>query len=104
MRYEVVSQEIVFAALNSDPITAYVEAVIVPSNPERNTLEKSAILELSIASNRGDKFYLSQSKEIQVVASNSHLRFSGPFPVKGEVIAHGNLARYHDHDCRSKVL
>lgn len=104
MRYEVVSQEIVFAALNSDPITAYIEAVIVPSNPERNTLEKSAILELSIASNCGEKFYLSQSKEIHVVASNSRLRISGPLTVKGEVIAHGDLARYHDHDCRSKVL
>lgn len=36
------SQEIVLAALNSDPITAYVDAVIVPSNPDRKTLEKIA--------------------------------------------------------------
>jgi hypothetical protein len=33
MRYEVVTHEIVFSALNWDPITAYVDAVIVPSNP-----------------------------------------------------------------------
>lgn len=42
MRYEVVSQEMVFAALKSEPITAYVEAVMVPSKPERNTLLKIA--------------------------------------------------------------
>lgn len=44
IRYEVVSHEIVLAALNSDPITAYVEAVMVPSNPDRKTLEKMATL------------------------------------------------------------
>jgi hypothetical protein len=32
----------VFAALKSDLITAYVDAVIVPSNPERKTLQKMA--------------------------------------------------------------
>ena len=42
IRYEVVSHETVLAALNSDPITAYVDAVIVPSNPDRNTFEKIA--------------------------------------------------------------
>lgn len=42
MRYEVVSQELVFAALNSDAMTAYVEAVMVPSKPDRNTLQKIA--------------------------------------------------------------
>ena len=42
IRYEVVSHETVLAAWNSDPITAYVDAVIVPSNPERNTFEKIA--------------------------------------------------------------
>jgi hypothetical protein len=42
MRYSVVSQEMVFAALKSEPITAYVDAVIVPSKPERNTLQKMA--------------------------------------------------------------
>ena len=36
------SQEMVFAALKSEPITAYVEAVMVPSNPERKTLQKIA--------------------------------------------------------------
>jgi hypothetical protein len=42
IKYEVVNQEIVLAALNSDPITAYVEAVIVPSKPARKTLENMA--------------------------------------------------------------
>jgi hypothetical protein len=42
MRYAVVSQDIVFAALKSEPMTAYVDAVIVPSNPERKTLQKMA--------------------------------------------------------------
>lgn len=42
MRYDVVSHDIVLAALNSDPITAYVDAVIVPSKPDRKTLEKIA--------------------------------------------------------------
>lgn len=37
-----VSHEIVLAALNSEPITAYVDAVIVPSKPERKTFEKMA--------------------------------------------------------------
>lgn len=38
MRHAVVSQEIVLAALKSDLITVYVEAVIAPSNPKRKTL------------------------------------------------------------------
>lgn len=42
IRYAVVSQEMVFAALKSEPITAYVDAVIVPSKPERKTLQKIA--------------------------------------------------------------
>jgi hypothetical protein len=37
-----VSHEIVLAALNSEPITAYVDAVIVPSKPARKTFEKIA--------------------------------------------------------------
>lgn len=44
MRYAVVSQLIVFAALKSDPMIAYVEAVIVPSNPERKTLQNIAVI------------------------------------------------------------
>jgi hypothetical protein len=43
MRYDVVSHEIVLAALNSDPITAYVDAVIVPSKPARKTFENIAV-------------------------------------------------------------
>jgi hypothetical protein len=43
IKYEVVNQEAVFAALNSELISAYVEAVIVPSNPARKTLVKMAI-------------------------------------------------------------
>ena len=42
MRYAVVSQDIVFAALKSEPMTAYVDAVIVPSKPDRKTLQKIA--------------------------------------------------------------
>lgn len=42
IKYEVVSQEEVFAALNSELIRAYVEAVIVPSKPERKTFAKIA--------------------------------------------------------------
>lgn len=42
IRYDVVSQEIVLAALNSEPMTAYVDAVMVPSKPARNTFEKMA--------------------------------------------------------------
>jgi hypothetical protein len=44
MRYEVVSQDDVFAALNSELMSAYVEAVIVPSKPERKTLAKMAVV------------------------------------------------------------
>jgi hypothetical protein len=33
----------VLAALNSEPITAYVDAVIVPSKPDRKTFEKIAV-------------------------------------------------------------
>lgn len=42
MRYEVVSHDAVLAALNSELITAYVEAVMVPSNPERKTFDMIA--------------------------------------------------------------
>jgi len=42
IKYEVVNQEMVLAALKSEPMTAYVEAVMVPSKPERKTLEKMA--------------------------------------------------------------
>lgn len=42
MRYEVVSHDALFAALNSELIKAYVEAVIVPSKPDRKTLAKIA--------------------------------------------------------------
>jgi hypothetical protein len=44
MRYEVVSQDAVLAALNSELIVAYVEAVIVPSKPPRKTLENIATI------------------------------------------------------------
>jgi hypothetical protein len=42
MRYDVVSHDALLAALNSELIKAYVEAVIVPSNPERKTFAQSA--------------------------------------------------------------
>jgi hypothetical protein len=37
MRYEVVSQDAVFAASNSELMTAYVDAVMVLSKPYRKT-------------------------------------------------------------------
>jgi hypothetical protein len=45
----------VSAALNDEPITAYVDAVMVPSKPERKTLQKMAVAvsESSIAQGRG---------------------------------------------------
>jgi hypothetical protein len=43
MRYEVVSHEAVLAALNSELMTAYVDAVMVPSKPARNTFAKMAL-------------------------------------------------------------
>jgi hypothetical protein len=42
IRYEVVSQDDVLAALNSELMSAYVDAVIVPSKPERKTFAKMA--------------------------------------------------------------
>ncbi len=56
IKYEVVSQEEVFAALNSELIRAYVEAVIVPSKPERKTFAKIAavLLDVRINMGRGD--------------------------------------------------
>lgn len=49
IKYEVVSQEEVFAALNSELIRAYVEAVIVPSKPERKTFAKIAVVLLDLS-------------------------------------------------------
>ncbi len=43
IRYDVVNQAALLAALKSEPMAAYVEAVIVPSNPERNTLAHKAV-------------------------------------------------------------
>ena len=43
MRYAVVIQLMELAALKSEPITAYVDAVIVPSKPERKTLQNIAV-------------------------------------------------------------
>ena len=42
MRYDVVSQAALLAALKSELIKAYVEAVMVPSKPDRKTLAQSA--------------------------------------------------------------
>jgi hypothetical protein len=42
IRYDVVSHDALLAALNSELIRAYVEAVTVPSKPERKTLAQSA--------------------------------------------------------------
>ena len=44
IRYEVVSHEALLAARKSELINAYVEAVIVPSNPDRNTFAQSAVI------------------------------------------------------------
>ena len=73
------SQEIVLAALNSDPITAYVDAVIVPSNPDRNTLEnmaKKGRQDTAIPNLCTDSSYQSQSKGTQAEVSNPSLLFS----------------------------
>jgi hypothetical protein len=43
IRYDVVSHDAELAALNSLLIRPYVDAVIVLSNPDRNTLAQSAI-------------------------------------------------------------
>jgi hypothetical protein len=43
IRYDVVSHDALLAALNSELIRAYVEAVTVPSKPERKTLAQSAV-------------------------------------------------------------
>ena len=43
IKYEVVNHDAVLAALNSELMTAYVDAVIVPSNPDRNTLDMMAM-------------------------------------------------------------
>ena len=40
----VVSQEIVFAALISEPMTACLDTVIVPLKPYRKTLQKMVLL------------------------------------------------------------
>lgn len=41
-KYDVVNQAALLAALKSELIAAYVDAVIVPSNPERKTLAQRA--------------------------------------------------------------
>lgn len=43
MRYAVVSQDALFVASNSELMTAYVAAMMVPSNALRNTLFMRAI-------------------------------------------------------------
>lgn len=43
IKYDVVNQAALLAALKSELMAAYVEAVIVPSNPERNTLAHKAV-------------------------------------------------------------
>jgi len=76
MRYEVVSQEIVLAALNSDPITAYVDAVIVPSNPDKKTLEnmaKESRQDTAIPNFEFHISYQSQSKGTQAGVSSRSL-------------------------------
>ena len=53
-----VSHEAVLAALNSELMTAYVEAVIVPSKPERKTLDiiASSIFSNLLLSSRSDPY------------------------------------------------
>jgi hypothetical protein len=43
IRYDVVSQAALLAALKSEPMAAYVDAVMVPSKPERKTLAHRAV-------------------------------------------------------------
>jgi hypothetical protein len=42
-KYDVVSHAALLAALKSELMAAYVEAVMVPSNPERKTLAQRAV-------------------------------------------------------------
>ena len=57
----------VFAALKSEPITAYVEAIMVLSNPERKTLQKIAGIEVSwFGWSVRDGIYLFRSKKSPV--------------------------------------
>lgn len=43
IKYDVVNQDEVLAALNSELMRAYVDAVIVPSNPAKKTLANMAV-------------------------------------------------------------
>ena len=49
MRYDVVSQAALFAASNSELMAAYVDAVMVMSNPDRNTLAHKAVEARSVS-------------------------------------------------------
>lgn len=50
IRYDVVNQAALFAAPNSELIAAYVDAVMVMSNPDRKTLAHKAVQERSVCS------------------------------------------------------
>ena len=49
MRYDVVNQAALFAAPNSELMAAYVDAVMVMSNPDKNTLAHKAVHKRSVS-------------------------------------------------------
>jgi hypothetical protein len=71
IKYEVVSQDTLFAALNPDPITAYVEAVIVPSKPYRKTLANIAREQSVQVSRTEDDLGAHQSQSTGILAAGS---------------------------------
>lgn len=54
IKYEVVNQAALFAALKSDPMAAYVDAVMVPSTPDKKTLAHKAVHTPSLISIKRD--------------------------------------------------
>jgi hypothetical protein len=61
-RYAVVSHTTVSAALKDEPMTAYVDAVMVPSKPERKTLQKIAAGDLVVVGRSGRGMYQFRSR------------------------------------------
>jgi hypothetical protein len=90
IRYEVVSHDAPLAALNSELISAYVDAVMVPSNPERNTLVHNAV-EVSLGFDKLESMstaYLFRSTRTQLAVSNFSL-----------LDVEGLFFHWHNFDC-----
>jgi hypothetical protein len=89
IKYEVVNHAALLAALKSELIAAYVEAVMVPSNPERNTLAQRARLSCTHGQQSVGlyPFLLSQLC--------THLFQSTKIPETASMPLHGILGRSH---------